>query len=156
MFVPDDIQKISGSLKKLKLDDNLITNHPIIVYDRYGREQERIEPLSLEGESYYYIHCQHHTHFMSKRIGMRAMKVLSNLSLAQNNLRTVPPAICHVHRRSWLYFLVPNGISYQLRMLTNLNLSLCNITVLPPHICFLHALERLTLFGNKLTKYDKL
>lgn len=51
MFVPDDIKEVAGTLTKLKLDDNLITNNPIIVYDKYGREQEKIEPLSFEGHN---------------------------------------------------------------------------------------------------------
>lgn len=114
MFVPDEITEISDTLRKLKLDNNLLGNDPIVVYDRQGREQEKIEPLSFAG--------------------MRSLKMLTDLSLSQNNLHTVPRSLCH------------------LRSLTSLNLSLCNITAVPSYICYLHALERLTLIGNKLTR----
>ncbi len=50
MFVPDDITEISDTLRKLKLDNNLLGNDPIVVYDRLGREQEKIEPLSFAGK----------------------------------------------------------------------------------------------------------
>jgi hypothetical protein len=53
MFVPDDITEISDSLRKLKLDNNLLGNDPIVVYDRLGREQEKIEPLSFAGRPHY-------------------------------------------------------------------------------------------------------
>jgi hypothetical protein len=50
IFVPDDIKEVGGTLRKLKLDDNLLGSDPVIVYDRQGNEQESIEPLSFQGD----------------------------------------------------------------------------------------------------------
>jgi len=123
MFVPDDITEISDTLRKLKLDNNLLGNDPIVVYDRQGREQEKIEPLSFAGRP----HCAHvraschRTRNTDARVvscvvhrascvsrcvrtGMRSLKMLTDLSLSQNNLHTVPRSLCHVRKAQAVFF----------------------------------------------------
>jgi hypothetical protein len=123
MFVPDEITEISDTLRKLKLDNNLLGNDPIVVYDRQGREQEKIEPLSFAGRPHYAtpssVHhatahatltrvscvvCRVSCVSRCVRIGMRSLKMLTDLSLSQNNLHTVPRSLCHVRYTQAVFF----------------------------------------------------
>lgn len=50
LFVPStEIKRIGSTLRKLELDDNLLSDDPFIIYDQQGNVKERIESLPFEG-----------------------------------------------------------------------------------------------------------